>query len=123
MYNSHRGMVPTAPNNRLSELLDQVRQEFENQQTRTGEYEQNCMFQIQLSGCFHMLVYVFKSKHVKNPFFIGLGFVLSWTSLALKMGQPLTDVYYLVANQLQEMEMVRQKVYNLEQTQITIKQR
>ena len=33
------------------------------------------------------------------------------------------DVYYLVANQLQEMEMVRQKVYNLEQTQITIKQR
>lgn len=62
-------MVPTAPNNRLNELLDQVRQEFENQQTRTGEYEQN------------------------------------------------------MANQLQEMEMVRQKVYNLEQTQIAMKQR
>ena len=29
----------------------------------------------------------------------------------------------LVATQLQEMEMVRQKVYSLEQTQIAIKQR
>lgn len=53
MYNSHRGMVPTAPNNRLTELLDQVRQEFENQQTRTGEYEQNCTLQVHLNGYLH----------------------------------------------------------------------
>ena len=33
------------------------------------------------------------------------------------------DVHYLVASQMNEMEMVRQKVYNLEQTQIAIKQR
>lgn len=43
MYNSHRGMVP-APNNRLTELLDQVRAEFDNQHNRTGEYEHQSRF-------------------------------------------------------------------------------
>ena len=43
MYNAHRGMVP-APNNRLTELLEQVRVEFDNQQNRTGEYEQQSKF-------------------------------------------------------------------------------
>ena len=38
MYNAHRGMVP-APSNRLSELLDQVRAEFENQAGRSSDYE------------------------------------------------------------------------------------
>lgn len=33
------------------------------------------------------------------------------------------DIDSLVAAQVQEMEVVRQKVYNLEQTQIAIKQR
>ncbi|KAI2791603.1 Transcriptional repressor rco-1 [Penicillium oxalicum] len=66
MYNTHRGMVP-APNSRLTELLDQLRQEFESQSRSTGEYEH------QLTG------------------------------------------------QLQEMEMIRQKVYQLEQTQIKMK--
>ncbi|KAK9581100.1 general transcription repressor [Aspergillus fumigatus] len=67
MYNTHRGMVP-APNSRLTELLDQLRQEFENQSRSTGEFEH------QLTG------------------------------------------------QLQEMEMIRQKVYQLEQAQIKMKQ-
>jgi hypothetical protein len=38
MYNAHRGLVPQ-PNNRLTELLDQVRAEFDNQTGRAGEYE------------------------------------------------------------------------------------
>jgi hypothetical protein len=38
MYNAHRGLVPQ-PNNRLSELLDQVRAEFDNQAGRAGDYE------------------------------------------------------------------------------------
>ncbi|KAL4766917.1 WD40-repeat-containing domain protein [Aspergillus nidulans var. acristatus] len=67
MYNAHRGMVP-APNSRLNELLDQLRQEFENQSRSTGEFEH------QLTG------------------------------------------------QLQEMEMIRQKVYQLEQAQLKMKQ-
>ncbi|KAJ5825501.1 general transcription repressor [Penicillium riverlandense] len=67
MYNTHRGMVP-APNSRLTELLDQLRQEFESQSRNTGEFEH------QLTG------------------------------------------------QLQEMEMIRQKVYQLEQAQIKMKQ-
>ncbi|KAL4782755.1 WD40 repeat-like protein [Aspergillus varians] len=67
MYNAHRGMVP-APSSRLNELLDQLRQEFENQSRSTGEFEH------QLTG------------------------------------------------QLQEMEMIRQKVYQLEQAQMKMKQ-
>ena len=43
MFNAHRGMV-SAPNSRLTELLDQVRQEFDNQQNRTGDYEQQSRF-------------------------------------------------------------------------------
>ncbi len=43
MYNSHRGMVPAAPNNRLAELLDQLRAEFETQAGRANEYEQQSM--------------------------------------------------------------------------------
>jgi glucose repression regulatory protein TUP1 len=67
MYNAHRGMVP-APNSRLTELLDQLRQEFENQSRSTGEFEH------QLTG------------------------------------------------QLQEMEMIRQKVFALEAAQVKMKQ-
>ena len=43
MYSAHRGMVP-APANRLNELLDQVRAEFDTQQSRTDDYEQRCEF-------------------------------------------------------------------------------
>lgn len=46
MYNAHRGMGVPQPNSRLSELLDQVRSEFESQQSRAGEYEQNSKFAV-----------------------------------------------------------------------------
>lgn len=38
MYNAHRGVVP-APNSRLTELLEQLRREFETQSRSTGEFE------------------------------------------------------------------------------------
>lgn len=41
----------------------------------------------------------------------------------LDVKRSLMGMNSLVATQLQEMEMVRQKVYSLEQTQIAIKQR
>jgi hypothetical protein len=47
MYNAHRpgiGPGPNPPNNRLAELLDQVRQEFDNQAGRAGDYEQQRKF-------------------------------------------------------------------------------
>ncbi|KAG7008063.1 hypothetical protein G7Y79_00007g021880 [Physcia stellaris] len=70
MYNAHRGMVPAPlPNGRLTELLDQIRAEFEGQQNKSEDYERN------------------------------------------------------MAQQMQEMEMVRQKVFNLEQAQLNMKQR
>lgn len=44
MYNAHRGMVPGAQPNRLQELLDQIRQEFENEAGRAGEMERQREF-------------------------------------------------------------------------------
>ena len=44
MYNAHRGMVPAPANNsnRLSELFDQIRREFDvHAQDRAGEHDQN----------------------------------------------------------------------------------
>jgi hypothetical protein len=39
MYNSHRGMPPGPGNNRLNELLDGIRAEFETQARASTEYE------------------------------------------------------------------------------------
>ncbi|KAF1983443.1 WD40 repeat-like protein [Aulographum hederae CBS 113979] len=70
MYNPHRGLGPTAPNSRLTELLDQVRQEFDATGGRAAaEYEQQ------------------------------------------------------LAQQVHEMELVRAKVYQMEQAQIAMKQK
>ena len=47
MYNAHRGMVqpPSSSNNRLSELFDQIRREFDTHaQDRAGEHDQNSEF-------------------------------------------------------------------------------
>ncbi len=47
MYNSHRGIPqpPTNNNNRLSELFDQIRREFDvHAQDRAGEHDQNSKF-------------------------------------------------------------------------------
>ncbi len=62
MYNAHRGMPPGPhPGNRLAELLDQVRAEFEAAAGRTNEHEQQCkcavmhicpMVQLILTGHF-----------------------------------------------------------------------
>ena len=44
MYNAHRGIVqpPTTNNNRLSDLFDQIRREFDvHAQDRAGEHDQN----------------------------------------------------------------------------------
>jgi len=47
----------------------------------------------------------------------------SGLDMGLQKHNPLTDIDHLVQAQMQEMEMVRQKVYSLEQTQLAIKQR
>lgn len=69
MYNAHRGMVPGAPGSRLTELLDQVRQEFENQQTRTGEYEQNCTSKISNHSFLRISFTFFQIRHVGQGIF------------------------------------------------------
>ena len=51
MYNAHRGMA-AMPTQRLNELLDQIRAEFENQQNRSGEYEQQRTYHtVDVSNC------------------------------------------------------------------------
>ena len=45
MYNTHRGMVPAPPpTSRLTELLDQIRAEFDGQQNKSEDYERNSKF-------------------------------------------------------------------------------
>lgn len=45
MYTAHRGMgVPAQPSSRLTELLDQVRTEFDGERNKIVEYEQNRKF-------------------------------------------------------------------------------
>ena len=45
MYNAHRGMVPQGgPNTRLSELLDQIRAEFDQEARRSVDYENQSEF-------------------------------------------------------------------------------
>ncbi len=58
MYNAHRGMMTHgAPSNRLTELLEQIRVEFDGQATgRAGDFEQQ---REALSKLFHM--------HINQP--------------------------------------------------------
>ena len=43
-HNPHRGMGPVGGNSRLTELLDQIRGEFETQARNSSDYEQQCKF-------------------------------------------------------------------------------
>ena len=60
MYNAHRGMV-AAPNNRLTELLDSVRAEFDNQQSRAGEYEAQSKFAVQFGANIYQTTHILHS--------------------------------------------------------------
>ncbi|CAZ81408.1 unnamed protein product [Tuber melanosporum] len=62
MYSSHRGMVP-APNSRLTELLEQVRQEFAEQQSRSSEYEHKIQQQIQEMDLVRQTVFQLEAAH------------------------------------------------------------
>ena len=82
MYNAHRGMIPQ-PNNRLNELFEQLRQEFDNQSRAAGDLEH---FQ-----CFCNVLCPEADRDTVNQ-------------------------------QVSEMENIRNKIYQLEQTQMKIKQ-
>lgn len=111
MYNTHRGMV-SAPNSRLSELLDQLRQEFENQSRSTGEFEHQCAFLSQVSS---VLQYSRQGRQCM-PIQVRVG-----SLMVILFANPI-NFPFLVTGQLQEMEMIRQKVYQLEQAQVKMKQ-
>ncbi len=122
MYNSHRGMAP-APNNRLTELLDQIRAEFENQQTRGGEVEQQSKYTLRmLQSQARSFFYSFYNQQHFGKAVPGSPVETS-RSHGKECDLELIDTQNTVNAQLQEMEMVRQKVYTLEQNQIQIKQR
>lgn len=93
MYPAHRGMggVPPGNGNRINELLDQIRAEFDSQVRASESYEHQ-------SEC-----------RPPPPSLI------------------LPDTGWLtigaVQAQVNEMQMVREKVYNMEQTHLTLKQK
>lgn len=70
MYNAHRGMVPAGgPNNRLNDLLEQIRHEFENSAGRAVEYEGQRTFAFSITPpdrctCIASISRAFKQLHV-----------------------------------------------------------
>jgi hypothetical protein len=76
MYNAHRGMVqPPSNNNRLSELFDQIRREFDaHSQERAGEHDQNSEFdglslllRSKLGACTLPLLCRWQRSALKDP--------------------------------------------------------
>jgi len=145
MYNAHRGMVQPPNNNnnnnnnnRLSELFEQIRREFDiHAQDRAGEHDQNSKFAClpiayrKLVKCTLPLLCCWKKNQTLSSPRIRPGHLprtitreagKKTTESALMAGR-LTKVELAVASQMQEMELVRQKVYELERNQIQIKQR
>lgn len=95
MYNAHRGMVP-APNSRLTELLDQLRQEFETQSRSTGEFEHQCMSPNLLDPTIPLRPF-FSPSRDRCP--AGLGFA---SPLNAQYRSPIVDFKSLVCSWLQD---------------------
>lgn len=91
MYN-HRGLGPAPGNARLNELLESVRAEFENQARVSGEVEQSS-----------------KSQTIDM-------FTRAGSAPTCPSANP-----YPVTHQINEMAMVREKVYNMEQAHLAMK--
>jgi general transcriptional corepressor TUP1 len=106
MYNSHRGMGPAPGNTRLNELLDGIRAEFETQARASGEYE-------------HSSEFSWSWGHINIPAF-GMPFALV---AILDISDVRSNTTSIVAQQMQEMQMVREKVYQMEQTHLALKQK
>ena len=65
MYNTHRGMVqpPNNNNNRLSELFEQIRREFDiHAQDRAGEHDQSSEFAVSL---LHLLLSLYCCQTIR----------------------------------------------------------
>ena len=145
MYTAHRGIPPggPAPNSRLAELLEQVRAEFEAQGSRANEYEHQCEYttssfvqgeaSVPIRGCAPTAVFPFACAPSKCQV-LSLSTVCRMTSIDPSLTQEQThvsvrkeiadmDMYDVVASQLQEMELVRGKVFQLEQTHMSMKQK
>lgn len=99
MYNPHRGIGPAQPpgSSRLNELLDGIRQEFEVQARASGDYEHSS----KSSPCGTQ-----RSRRLLNT-------STHRTQLT----------YLLVSQQITEMQMVREKVYQMEQAHLALKQK
>lgn len=112
MYPGHRGMggVPPAGSGgagRLNELLDQIRAEFEShvRQTETYEHQSKC-------SCRRALV---------------ASCLVGWADPGLGVAWPHqvdgANSCPIVQAQVQEMQMIREKVYQMEQAQMGLKQK
>jgi len=91
MYNAHRGMMPhQAPTNRLTELLEQIRVEFD---TQAGSLGDSARERDQMGGLLNNALVQYS----------------------------LTDCRWPVQNQIRELELIRDKIYQLEQQHISMK--
>jgi glucose repression regulatory protein TUP1 len=102
MYNPHRGIGPPPGNARLNELLDSIRAEFESQARASGEYEHSSTIPpngMPVSRRLRLLLRAIETSK-----------------------RSLTDLC-IVGQQITEMQLVREKVYNMEQTHLALKQK
>jgi glucose repression regulatory protein TUP1 len=97
MYGNHRGLgpAPGSSNARLNELLDGIRAEFDNQARASGEYEHS-------------------SKRSQ------LAELQNWDQQPSSKRLLTTST---VTQQINEMQMVREKVFAMEQTHLALKQK
>lgn len=117
MYNAHRGMAQ--PASRLEEYITGIRQEFENATNGASESDQRSEF----SFTTPLLLFHFQSSPQDSAAAVIVP-TIARAKYNLRCGVKMTDLTPpKVQSQMQEMEMVRQKVYDLERNQTLIKQR
>ena len=129
MYNAHRGMAQ--PSSRLDEYITGIRQEFENATNTAGENDQrseSAYFRLGMAGEMSNAPYraAVSARSTPVQMFPGPYKACKFPNSRKTqfMVPPLTDIkIFLVQVQIQEMEMVRQKVFELERNQQVLKQR
>ena len=128
-HNPHRGLGPVNGNNRLNELLDQVRAEFDTQARNSGEYEQQCESSFPSSPSISTLRQTAewralpcassaaKRRHGR--------FVFDFRQIIMHASSTCANCCAsdTVMSQVSEMETIRQKLQYLESNQVAIKQR
>lgn len=135
MYSAHRGAPPGPPGNRLADLLEQIRQEFEGQANRANEHEHAREYSIVpgVGSCFERVAYIFCLQIGRIASGPARAHILPFFSVHALHDCP--ESYFrilktlsdpcdrLVHAQVSEFELVRSKIFQLDQTHQEMKRK